>query len=240
MRTFLLVCGLILFLGTTGFADDYVILGPGGFCEKSQAPKNGEQFLGLFPVGKDYELRSVKIHLVESVNDFYMNPDGTDVVGWEVMIDDPIEPLFLLKGPDLKPGPVRTVLSKSTPIALNTPVRLLLSESETYILSASGKLKSKINNTSENSVEKVIDHYTITLHYNIDQDIIQLAECCNHLGEDNALQLLWAGDINGDGRMDFIIDTSENYWGYQPTLFLSTPEKGFIVKKVASHMYVTS
>lgn len=46
--------------------------------------------------------------------------------------------------------------------------------------------------------------------------------------------LLWAGDLDGDGKLDFYADVSDHYNSSMPTLFLSSEaKKGKLVKDVA-------
>ncbi len=57
--------------------------------------------------------------------------------------------------------------------------------------------------------------------------------------DDNMIEIIFAGDIDGDNLMDFIIDTSRHYNMFSPTLYLSKPAgKGQIVKPVGSHVIV--
>ena len=47
--------------------------------------------------------------------------------------------------------------------------------------------------------------------------------------------ILWAGDIDRDGRLDLLIDMSNHYNVSAPTLFLSSHAgKGQLVARVAS------
>lgn len=54
--------------------------------------------------------------------------------------------------------------------------------------------------------------------------------------DDAMIDLIFAGDIDGDGLLDLIIDTSNHYNGTTPTLFLTKPaEKGHLIKVVGEH-----
>lgn len=57
--------------------------------------------------------------------------------------------------------------------------------------------------------------------------------------DDRMIQLLFAGDIDGDGIVDLIIDTSRHYNSRSPTVYLSKPASdGEIVKPVGEHTIV--
>lgn len=49
--------------------------------------------------------------------------------------------------------------------------------------------------------------------------------------DDKMIEIHFAGDIDGDGIIDFIIDTSRHYNQLSPTLYLSKPakEKGSVI-----------
>ncbi len=44
--------------------------------------------------------------------------------------------------------------------------------------------------------------------------------------DDTHVKLLWAGDLDGDGSLDLLIDTAHKYSYSQPTLFLSSMATG--------------
>lgn len=52
--------------------------------------------------------------------------------------------------------------------------------------------------------------------------------------DERFIEILFAGDIDGDGRLDLIIDTSNHYNVSSPTLYLSKPasEEGKIIKPI--------
>jgi hypothetical protein len=54
--------------------------------------------------------------------------------------------------------------------------------------------------------------------------------------DDQMIKILFAGDIDGDGFLDLIIDTSRHYNSRIPTLYLSKPAvRGHLVKPVGRH-----
>ena len=52
--------------------------------------------------------------------------------------------------------------------------------------------------------------------------------------DDTMFSLIWAGDIDGDGTLDLIMDLSTHYNSSNMTLFLSSKaEEGQLLKKVS-------
>lgn len=57
--------------------------------------------------------------------------------------------------------------------------------------------------------------------------------------DDQMIQLIFAGDIDGDGILDLIIDTSRHYNASSPTIYFSSPAKnGEIVVPIGGHTSV--
>ena len=56
------------------------------------------------------------------------------------------------------------------------------------------------------------------------------------LGDDATPRLLFAGDLDRDGRLDLILDTTWHYNVSRPTLFLSTlAREGELVREAAAN-----
>lgn len=54
--------------------------------------------------------------------------------------------------------------------------------------------------------------------------------------DDRMINLIFAGDIDADGILDLIIDTSRHYNATSPTICLSKPaDKGEVVKPIGGH-----
>lgn len=57
--------------------------------------------------------------------------------------------------------------------------------------------------------------------------------------DDQMINLIFAGDIDGDGILDLIIDTSRHYNATSPTIYLSRPSNnGELVKPIGGHTSV--
>ena len=73
------------------------------------------------------------------------------------------------------------------------------------------------------------------------QALLELAATRNEdgslmLGDDASPALLFAGDIDRDGRLDLILDATDHYNLRRPTLYLSTQAAdGELVHRVAEH-----
>lgn len=53
------------------------------------------------------------------------------------------------------------------------------------------------------------------------------------------INLIFVGDIDGDGILDLIIDTSRHYNATSPTIYLSRPaDNGEVVKPIGGHTSV--
>lgn len=216
------------------FAFLSLLLAPGAYaadiievCEYHGGELNarsGQTWLGLFPKGNgQFETRATKVK-VSMVRDEIEDDTPGAKTGKKVTINDKIEPLALISGVDtLKPGKVVTcTLNKKEHLDINQQLKLRLGTVESQLI-VTGKVKEKDYRTN----------YKITLQTGgVKQTIVSHSQ----IGADTAPSLLWAGDLDGDGKLDLIMDTTNDYNARILTLFLSSKAKaGSLVKWVASH-----
>ncbi|HNB23514.1 MAG TPA: hypothetical protein PKZ32_13920 [Candidatus Melainabacteria bacterium] len=186
--------------------------------------KSGLTWTGLFPLQKgQFELRPTKVK-VAIVRDEINDEAADQKTGKKVTVSDKVEPLFLIKQlPALKTGKVITsrVFQKERP-EVGTKVKLNVGSKEST-LTISGIKK-----------EEYRAQYKIVLQTGgVKQTIFERKE----LAESSFPSLLWAGDLDGDGKLDLIMDTTDNYNMRDLTLFLSTRAKpGRLVEKVVNHI----
>jgi len=129
------------------------------------------------------------------------------------------QPLALLRGLPLRAGDVVTVLAEPKDLARDLPLMMFLNSAEAYRLTLDcGPLKG--DRTRERCAlafarggqRQVLAQFEGT----------RVASGQRALGVDAAPALLWAGDVDRDGRLDLLLDLSDRYDLGATSLFLST------------------
>lgn len=204
------------------------ILTVGQFHEDEVSPEVKDQYwFGLYKEGTRSYVKKVKIG-VTRVNDPILDYEG-EKTGWDISVENKNECVLLIAGIDLKeadvpsfevrnkepiPGDTLTFDDNSMTIKLYVTGLKQMVSSDWYQL-ANYKMMLSISENDEVTT----------------QNIIAIADF-----DDDMIDIIWIGDLDGDNKPDLIIDTSRHYNVMAPTLFLSSrAEKGEIVKCVALH-----
>lgn len=185
--------------------------------------KAGSQWFGLYQEGKDnFRLKQTSVAITKC-HDAIIDETPKELSGKKVTVSTKDAPLFLVEGVGaLKAGKVitsainlREHLQTGTKLKLNVGAKF-------STMSVSGDVKEKEYRTN----------YTIVLESNgVKQTILKH----NQIGADTAPSLVWAGDLDGDGKLDLVMDTTDDYNVRDLTLFLSSKAKpGKLVEKVAN------
>jgi hypothetical protein len=199
--------------------------------EEIAKTKGGEKWLGLYVKGGGSSLieSNVKVKPL-------LDPKDGKVIGKVIGVDQPGKPVFLVKGAAmLKPGPAPTIylggkekeheLIDTDNLTSTKPRQLKLGNQE-YQLKA---LALKVRACPKCLILKlalVSGQQTQTI--------------CSEEGFDSRLdsatwRLLWAGDADGDGKLDLYVGFSSAGLGNSTELFLSSQAKpGEFVKSVAT------
>lgn len=182
--------------------------------------QSGEQWLGLFSTEKGFELLPTKIN-VNTVRDYVLDTDETKKTGKEIILDKKYTPVFLVKGSiPLKPGIVKTVFLGNAKFSPNSPplsVALNLESGNIYQIS----LKERRNPETT--------YHALLVSSSKDGISQEISSCCS----DNSPTLLWAGDLDRDGKLDLLIDISNHYHVSTLTLFLSSTNQNKLLEPVA-------
>lgn len=198
----------------------------GEFHGDEVTAKTGEKWLGLFKDNGKSFLRYTKIK-VSRVRDEIVDGDSKAKTGKKVSVENLTAPIFLLNNAKmLKEGDVKTLFYASK----NEEAKNLENGfSENYALHNTNYTLKVVN---EKTSGKYITNGSklVVESGNIKQVLVSLPNG----GNDASWSLLWVGDLDKDGKLDFYADVSSHYNMSNPVLFLSSQaEKGKLVKDVA-------
>ena len=186
------------------------LLRPGIFHSNEVSAKTGDTWLGLFRTRHGYKLVNTRLIVTPPKNQ--LTDKNHEGYGCIVAVQQKVRPLFMVRNlPQLRPGPVPTVAAMKV-LAFGAPVRLRLGP-KVYTLDASKYVRKN----------KAVDYKIVLQCAKVSQTLVVRNNC--DLGPQSYLPLLWAGDIDGDGKLDLLIDTTDSYNGWDPTLFLSRGAK---------------
>lgn len=189
--------------------------------------KTGQIWIGLFPTEKEgqYKLAAAKV-TVTMVNDAIVDDPGQKT-GKKVSVDSKTEPIVLLRGINkLKPGPVKTSRVATDISGMDT-----LDHATTMQLKT-GQLTTKLIVSTSKTKEVLADYSVVLERDGIKQTLFKR----DKLETSGCPRLIWAGDLDGDGKLDLLLDTTSHYNLSRPTLFLSTKAKaGKLVEEVVFH-----
>ncbi len=179
-----------------------------------------QSWIGLFKSDSTSFLKVVHPKF-ERVKDAILD-EGDEVTGWEITTEIEDKCILLITGLNLTEGEIPTIdLHSSMPLPSDT-INLNLEESSTRLV------VSGLNH------EGFLANYKMKLlepKENKEQIIVAKSNF-----DDQMINILWAGDIDGDGKVDLIIDTARHYNVMAPSLFLSSQaDEKSIVKCVAIH-----
>jgi hypothetical protein len=234
------ICALLVLVGLTGQAfvqtakPPQILLletGEALFTEDVKA-KDGGEWLGLYVTKGGSSLIESKVRVKP-----YVDPtDRVEVPEQRnVSVDRPGKPVFLVKGATmLKPGPATTiyqggeaekhVLVDSQNLASRKPRQLKFGDQEYQL-----KVLARKAGAAENPNAELVK-LQLAL---VSGKQTQIIHAPDSLYDMTVWRLLWAGDVEGDGKLDLYVQ-SEHGAFIESLLFLSSQAKpGQLVKEVA-------
>lgn len=215
MRRFAAIA-LLLFASTVSAADPAALLLPGAYRAGESGATPGQHWFALV-VDEERSALVDTLVTVESAAD----PVFGDAPGERVAVPAlATEPLALLRGlPLLRTGDVVTVLAEPKDLARDLPLMMFLNSAEAYRLTLDcGPLKG----------DRARERCTLGFARGGQRQALARFEGSRGeagqrvLGTDAAPALLWAGDVDRDGRLDLLLDLSDHYDLGATSLLLST------------------
>ena len=216
----------------------YGLQPPGSFHEGEAVARHGERWLALRMRPGGAELLTTRI-AVKRVHDALLDGEG-EATGEAVSAIGLEDVTMLLRGPGLKPGDVvvaETVAAGGDGDAPNHRLRL---GQRQYRLGTHCVAVAANDSAGQST-------YACTIELNDGthrQSLVALSGYRSkatddpriQLGDDASPHLVFAGDLDRDGRLDLIFDTTDHYNLSRPVLFLSSAAgKGELVRAVATH-----
>ncbi|MBE8727881.1 hypothetical protein [Flavobacterium hungaricum] len=172
-------------------------------------------WFGLFKNHDNYTFLKTNI-AIKSAYDPVLDEDESEHTGWEVSVAEKDTCVILIeKYPYFIDKKVEAVkLPEKIYPQGNFEFQFLGVQ---YILSATGKKKKE----SEDSDAFVLSDYKLYLTANSNGKATKTLLVEKKNFDDQIIKIIFAGDIDGDSKLDLIIDTAAHYNVSSPTLYLS-------------------
>jgi hypothetical protein len=189
-----------------------------------------EKCFGLFQGKTGFYLAETKLK-TERINDVVLDEVGQKT-GWKVQTVNKDTSIILIgRLSFLGRHTVKRALLPKDRIFPGDTLRINYLGID-YRLYATGGKKRLLDNPEDFLVWNYKLYMTATIKGQIHKSL--LAAQPNF--DDQMINIIFAGDIDGDGILDLVIDTSRHYNATSPTIYLSRPaEKGEIVKPIGGH-----
>lgn len=206
---------------------NFQLLYPGEFHGDEIMAQTGEQWLGLYPNAGGGMLREVSLE-VFPVHDPVLDEDEQARTGKGVSVRGLVEPTLLVRIDNpaaLQPGQIVTAWSEATPLTNRTNLPIQLG-GVTY------HLRVETSDTSETAGIARDDAKLVLVRGTERQVLYELGGT----GQEAEAwwNLLWVGDMDGDGRLDLYVQVADHYNVAQRELYLSSQAaEGQLVRKVA-------
>ena len=217
----------------------YGLQPPGNFHGGEAVARNGERWLALRVRGDEAELVSVRV-AVKRVHDEILDSEG-ETTGEAVSAIGLDDATMLLRGPGLRSGTVAQAAVVNLSSEHGFPTHRLSLGPHEY------RIATRCTDDDRNALLEpgASSTYTCTIDL-IDgqrrQSLVSLAayresgDARIHLGDDASPHLIFAGDLDRDGRLDLLFDTTDHYNLGRPVLFLSgAAGRGELLHAVATH-----
>lgn len=214
-------------------AGAHAIQPPGSFHEGEPVARHGERWLALRVRDGDAQLEMTRLR-VKTVFDVVVDAEG-DATGSEVASDDDTDVLIYLRGSGLHAGNVvRAQIEDQGTLAPNESgllAQTLQMDGRPYRIQTNCRA-DKTRDAEPGllffdcSIQLIDGERTQTLMRMSGTRSEGTVDGQMMLGDDATPALMFAGDLDRDGKLDLIINTTDHYNLTRPVLFLSGAAEG--------------
>ena len=189
-----------------------------------------QTWYGLFRGAEGYYVKQTGIK-AERIEDVVLDEEGQRT-GWEIATAVPDSSVVLLSGVEgVREGAVEVIALPKQQLLPGEELSFNF-RGDTYKLFATGDVQ-------KDEGETVTKNYKLFLQARIGGKLTNQLLVAHPALEEAMAQILFAGDLNGDGQPDLLLDTTWHYNAVVPTLYLSVPgARGNLLELVALHLSV--
>jgi hypothetical protein len=206
----------LLFASSVSAADPAALLLPGEYRAGESGAKAGQHWFALVVDEEHSALVDTPVAVEPAADPVFGDQPGERVAAPALAS----APLVLLRNlPLLRAGDVVTVLAEPKDLARDLPLMMFLNSAEAYRLTLDcGPMKG----------DRTRERCTLAFARGGRQQVLARFEGSRGesgqrvLGTDAAPALLWAGDVDRDGRLDLLLDLSDHFDVGATSLLLST------------------
>lgn len=194
-----------------------------------------DTWFGIFTNGHDFYLKKCTLKTTRCIDDAMEEDSTTEKTGWNIKTTEKDSSILLISGLSyLHAGNIKLLNLSQKQLLPNESISIQFL-GKTYRLYATGIKQQDKNNPTEYQISNY-KLYISTIKKG--QQITTLLVKEDSF-DDAMITILFGGDIDKDGFLDLLIDTSNHYNAESPTLFLSSPsDDKTILKAVANHVRV--
>lgn len=236
----------LAFAAATPQVQQIEIAHAGCFHGKEVSAQTGEVWAVLYRRGDHFELVSRTIQVNPCHDAIFDRVDNAAASGRSISVDIDGESLLLVRGLK-KTGPTPiSIRSAQSPDSLGRDMALarrgrFLAPGQ-HVTFSLGRAAYRLTarggfDPSRPDHDRLIVGYRLTLKGpdGVSQDLA----VPTRFAEDGVPVVVWAGDLDGDGKLDLYMDLTDHYNVRDYALYLSSRARaGMLVKKVATRRYV--
>lgn len=209
---------------------------PGSFHQGEAVARNGERWLALRVQADEAQMETTRLR-VKTVFDEIVDAEG-QTTGTDVD-SDKTDVLTYLRGTGLHAGPVKQARIEDAAGDSGLIAQTLTLGDKAYRLATRCEADPEAEGALTCSIDLIEGERRQTLARMSGQRHQGDADMGIALGSDASPHLIFAGDLDRDGKLDLIFDTTNHYNLSRPVLFLSGAAEGDeLLHAVAEHSAV--